>query len=68
MRRVDPRAAARGVYAVLNNHFRGQAVSNALALQHELTGEMREVPESLIETYPPLARVARAAPGSRRLF
>jgi uncharacterized protein YecE (DUF72 family) len=68
MRRVDPRAAARGVYAVLNNHFRGQSVSNALALQHELTGEMREVPESLIETYPPLARVARAAPGSRRLF
>ncbi|HEY7575885.1 MAG TPA: DUF72 domain-containing protein [Thermoanaerobaculia bacterium] len=67
-RRVDPRAAARGVYAILNNHFRGQAVSNALTLQHELTGEVREVPESLIETHPATARVARAAPGPRRLF
>ncbi|HEY7863980.1 MAG TPA: DUF72 domain-containing protein, partial [Thermoanaerobaculia bacterium] len=41
-RRIDPRAASRGVYAILNNHFRGQAVSNALELQHQLTGAVRE--------------------------
>jgi uncharacterized protein YecE (DUF72 family) len=67
-RRIDPRAAARGVYAILNNHFRGQSVSNALALQHELTGEVREVPETLIEIHPATARVARPVPGPRRLF
>lgn len=38
-------------FAVMNNHFRGQAVANALQLQHMLTGEMREAPESLREAY-----------------
>jgi uncharacterized protein YecE (DUF72 family) len=66
--RADPRAASRGVYAILNNHFRGQAVGNALELQHALTGEIREVPETLIQAYPAVARVARPAPGPRRLF
>jgi len=41
----------------LNNHFRGQAVANALQLQRLLTGEIREAPESLRETYPEVARV-----------
>lgn len=44
-------------FAVMNNHFRGQAVANALQLQQMLTGEMREAPESLRETYPAVARV-----------
>ena len=44
-------------YAVLNNHFRGQAVANALQLQQMLIGETRVVPESLRETYPALSRV-----------
>jgi uncharacterized protein YecE (DUF72 family) len=39
-------------FAVMNNHFRGQAVANALALQQMVTGEIREVPEILRETYP----------------
>jgi uncharacterized protein YecE (DUF72 family) len=39
-------------FAVMNNHFRGQAVANALQLQQMLTGEIREVPEILRETYP----------------
>jgi uncharacterized protein YecE (DUF72 family) len=64
------RAAGRGgVYAILNNHFRGQAVTNALMLQKELTGESRAVPEILLETYPRLSAVASAAPPpQRRLF
>lgn len=57
-------------FAILNNHFRGQAVANALELQHLLTGEIREAPESLREAYPEVARVTAPpkAAGQRRLF
>ena len=71
-KRIDEasRAASKGVYAILNNHFRGQAVANALQLQAILTGETREVTESLRETYPVLSNIT--APGvkasQRRLF
>ncbi|HEY7113590.1 MAG TPA: DUF72 domain-containing protein [Thermoanaerobaculia bacterium] len=72
-RRAAERAAASsrdgGAYAILNNHFRGQAVANALELQEALTGRRRPAPDSLFETYPALAKVAdRAAAGQRRLF
>ena len=52
-------AAARGVYAILNNHFRGQAVANALELQHALTGATPEAPPALFETYARLERFAK---------
>jgi uncharacterized protein YecE (DUF72 family) len=57
-------------FAVMNNHFRGQAVANALQLQQMLTGEIREAPESLRETYPDVARVTTLQPGApqRTLF
>jgi len=57
-------------FAVMNNHFRGQAVANALQLQQMLTGETREAPESLRETYPAIARVTTPQPGApqRTLF
>jgi uncharacterized protein YecE (DUF72 family) len=58
-REQDP--AARGVYVILNNHFRGQAVANAIQLQTMLTGEVRDVPETLRETYPALLPVTTAA-------
>lgn len=63
-------SAARGVYAILNNHFRGQAVANALQLQTMLTGEIRDVPETLRETYPAIAPItsAASASGQKRLF
>ena len=32
------KARAKNVFAILNNHFRGQAVANALELQHALVG------------------------------
>ncbi|MGH9369794.1 MAG: DUF72 domain-containing protein [Thermoanaerobaculia bacterium] len=59
-----------GVYVILNNHFRGQAVTNALMLQKALTGDSRNVPETLLESYPQLSGVAAAGdePGQRRLF
>ena len=42
-------------FAVMNNHFRGQAVANAIQLQQMLTGETRAVPSSLIATYSDLS-------------
>jgi len=54
-----------GVYAILNNHFRGQAVANAVQLQLTLTGQAQSVPDTLLETYPSLAPIVRgrSAPG-----
>ncbi len=42
------------VYAVYNNHFRGQAVVNALQLKRKLVGEA-DVPENLPAAYPDVA-------------
>ncbi|HEY3122797.1 MAG TPA: DUF72 domain-containing protein [Thermoanaerobaculia bacterium] len=58
-------------FAIMNNHFRGQAVANALQLQQMLTGEIRTAPESLTATYPALVGVTappRGRPGQRTLF
>jgi uncharacterized protein YecE (DUF72 family) len=57
-------------FAVMNNHFRGQAVANALQLQQMLIGETRPAPETLRETYPAIAGATRPSetPGQRRLF
>jgi len=64
------RRPASNAYAILNNHFRGQAVANALQLQQLLTGEIREAPESLRETYTEVARVTSRPSGApqRSLF
>ena len=61
---------ANNVFAILNNHFRGQAVANALELQHELTGATPAVPETLREAYPALKAVTAASGGDpqRGLF
>ncbi|MGZ6126184.1 MAG: DUF72 domain-containing protein [Myxococcales bacterium] len=40
------------VYVVNNNHFAGQAVTNALMLQAQVTGERVKVPPTLLEAYP----------------
>ena len=63
-------SAKAGVYAILNNHFRGQAVANALQLQAMMTGETHEVPETLRSTYPVLTTVTRESiqTSQRRLF
>jgi uncharacterized protein YecE (DUF72 family) len=59
-----------GVYAILNNHFRGQAVANALELQAALTGETRDVPAMLRAAYPAIEPVTRPIEETRqtRLF
>lgn len=67
VRRRRPRTS---VFAILNNHFRGQAVANAVTLQHRLTGAGPDVPPALIHSYPALARIVAARPedAQRRLF
>ena len=60
IREARTRRPDANAYAILNNHFRGQAVANALQLQQMLTGETRSVPETLTATYPQLASVTSA--------
>jgi len=57
-------AGTAGVAAIFNNHFRGQAVANAIQLQHVLTGELVAVPETLRAAYPALAGITEAAPAA----
>lgn len=42
------------VVVITNNHYRGQAVVNALQIKSALTGEKFSLPDSLINTYPQL--------------
>jgi uncharacterized protein YecE (DUF72 family) len=65
VRRADANA-----FAILNNHFRGQAVANALQLQQMLIGETRAAPESLREAYPSISGATSSAAPSpqKRLF
>lgn len=73
-RRAAGRASGEGtegsLYAILNNHFRGQAVANALELNFALTGERASIPSTLSATYPRLAAVTTTldSPGQRPLF
>jgi uncharacterized protein YecE (DUF72 family) len=58
-------------FAIMNNHFRGQAVANALQLQQMLTSEIRSVPESLREAYPAIGSITYLEPkkpAQRNLF
>ena len=42
------------VFVITNNHYRGQAMANALQIKNMITGEKLEVPETLITEYPVL--------------
>lgn len=43
---------AQDVYAIYNNHYRGQAAVNALQLRKRLEGKLTRVPEPLVKAYP----------------
>jgi uncharacterized protein YecE (DUF72 family) len=45
---------AEEVYVITNNHYRGEAVCNALELKAKLGEENLKVPEALLEHYPQL--------------
>ncbi|MDZ7330689.1 MAG: DUF72 domain-containing protein [candidate division KSB1 bacterium] len=46
-------------YIIFNNHFRGQAIANALQIMFLMDGKPREIPASLMETYPFLKKIAK---------
>ena len=50
-------ARASAVYAIANNHFRGQALANALQLKHLLQGVVPDAPGELAQAYPALQGV-----------
>ena len=52
IREVSKRA--RDTYVIANNHFRGQAIVNALEIKAELSGEKVHGPTSLLAEYPRL--------------
>ncbi len=43
------------IHVVLNNHFRGQAVANALAIAAMLSGKRVRAPRGILDTYPGLS-------------
>jgi uncharacterized protein YecE (DUF72 family) len=47
-------AGVERLFVVLNNHFRGQAVANALQLRSMLSGRKTDAPPELIDTFPGL--------------
>jgi uncharacterized protein YecE (DUF72 family) len=60
---------ASSTYVITNNHFRGQAVVNALQIRSRIEGRKVAAPPSLIEHYPVLARSAVAETSAQaRLF
>jgi uncharacterized protein YecE (DUF72 family) len=68
VQRLDRMAERAGnVYAIMNNHYRGQAPANALELRALLEGRQVEVPPDLLAAYPRLARLARPV-GGQGLF
>jgi len=47
------------VYVITNNHYRGQAMANALQIRNMITGEKVDVPQLLLERYPVLREIVR---------
>ncbi len=59
-------AHAQALYVVANNHFRGQALANALQLKHLLQGVIPDAPADLVASYPDLSGLVTAK--NTRLF
>lgn len=56
-------AKSKETYIITNNHYRGQAVVNALQLKSILKGKKVKVPELLLGSYPFLEKIAEPAAG-----
>jgi uncharacterized protein YecE (DUF72 family) len=52
------------VFVIANNHFEGKATVNALQLKHSLSGRRVAAPETLVQHYPELEKIAQPQPGS----
>jgi len=47
------------VFVMTNNHYRGQAMVNALQMKAALSGEKVSAPPSLVSAYPVLKSITR---------
>jgi len=57
------------VFVITNNHYRGQAMANALQIKNMITQEKLEIPTSLLKTYPVLEEIVKKiAKGQLDLF
>lgn len=57
------------IYVITNNHYRGQAMANALQIRNMITGRKVDVPELMLEKYPVLREIVRAIrAGQKDLF
>jgi len=45
------------IYVITNNHYRGQALANALQIKNLTSGKKLEVPEELLRQYPVLEEI-----------
>lgn len=57
---------AQALYAIANNHFRGQAFANALQLKHLISEVKPDAPETLVAAYPELSGIVEVT--RERLF
>ncbi|MBM3296284.1 MAG: DUF72 domain-containing protein [Candidatus Aminicenantes bacterium] len=57
------------VFIITNNHYRGQAMANALQVKNMLTGRKMDIPLPLLDQYPVLRNIVdRIKAGQRDLF
>lgn len=47
------------VFIITNNHYRGQALANALQIKNLVTGEKLDIPRLLLQKYPVLEEIAK---------
>jgi uncharacterized protein YecE (DUF72 family) len=47
------------VYIITNNHYRGQALVNALQIKNMVSGEKLEIPPGLLKQYPVLEEIVK---------
>jgi uncharacterized protein YecE (DUF72 family) len=52
------RASGR-VFVITNNHYRGQAMANALQIKNMISGDKLDIPARLLETYPVLKDIVK---------
>jgi uncharacterized protein YecE (DUF72 family) len=57
------------VFVITNNHYRGQALANALQIKNKITGQLLNIPRTMIQKYPVLMEIAKKlAKGQLDLF
>lgn len=47
------------VFIITNNHYRGQAMANALQIKNMITEEKLDIPLTILKTYPVLEEIAK---------